>query len=951
MYSLKINAFRGFNKTIEFQFDDSNLIILYGPNGHGKSSFFDAIEWCLTGKIDRFEMRTANETRKTRFIKNHNAPEQERAYVEMVVIKNSEKYVIQRACTVKLRETSDYDKSDLKILKVDGTESYSGEEAEKILDSWLIHEAWREKIGKPSKMLNLTHVLSQEKLDSFIRVTEEKERYNALSHMFGTDYLSQYEEGFRDTKKSLNDAKKNIETRLDEKEKNLKSLRQGTADIEEINDLNVIQKAKTTVQKYIAQNHKLLEREDNYQEIFSTILAELGQQEMVQGQIEAEFKKINELNHFLPRLQQSNDLRKFHQIENNYYQQYNLTKELIGHINNLKVQSNDIQKIAIMKRDLENKINILVDKISGINKEIELIKNVKQLILASRVNGDGYIELPVNEIVTTQDIQSLLSERAISEDETKIQQSLLEKEQQQLNEVKQFIAHIEETEKNNQFFLKELYTYLENVDEHIDECPVCGTPSIKKETLIQHLVKKQNNINPKLPELLSLQAKHTDSILQRHKAMTSLQQSIKAVNSFIDTYIQKLEQAIQQNIELLKNHQQSKVDFEKRIKQLVEQMSAFSVACERLAIEVNDQVGSNLDKLKKSEIDKLEVTKLQRDQQIAKISALPEFFKEKWNNINFVEYGLELERLRKECDELTTEFLNKCALVKDAEIREIKDTVLERNEQILVNSLNAIKEKVENHNDRINITEEAKKSAEFLRDSQQIAYNYQQITNFEAAIVTLTNQKTMIQTDLDIIDDLIKKSRITISNLNNKMMSDLEETIQIIFEQINSHPVFKRLGLEHKIYRNNNVLNINVSKDEVTKVNASYIFSSAQINGIALSIFLAMAIKQKWTSLNILAMDDPIQSMDEINVVSYIDLMRNIVKKYQKQIIISTHNESFYKLMIKKFRNYNFTRIEYDAYGESGPKVTIDKNNGDRLEKYQEVYRELEHLDTLQKEE
>src|ERR1700744_2557140 len=33
----------------------SNLIVIYAPNGYGKTSFFDAVEWGLSGKIKRFE--------------------------------------------------------------------------------------------------------------------------------------------------------------------------------------------------------------------------------------------------------------------------------------------------------------------------------------------------------------------------------------------------------------------------------------------------------------------------------------------------------------------------------------------------------------------------------------------------------------------------------------------------------------------------------------------------------------------------------------------------------------------------------------------------------------------------------------------------------------------------------------------------------------------------------
>lgn len=45
---------------------------------------------------------------------------------------------------------------------------------------------------------------------------------------------------------------------------------------------------------------------------------------------------------------------------------------------------------------------------------------------------------------------------------------------------------------------------------------------------------------------------------------------------------------------------------------------------------------------------------------------------------------------------------------------------------------------------------------------------------------------------------------------------------------------------------------------------------------------------------------DPIQSMDNINVLSTIDLLRSIVVNYKKQIIISTHDENFHNLLKKK---------------------------------------------------
>lgn len=46
-----IHNFRIFNGLYELDFNNKDLIIISGPNGNGKSTIFDSIQWCLTGKI------------------------------------------------------------------------------------------------------------------------------------------------------------------------------------------------------------------------------------------------------------------------------------------------------------------------------------------------------------------------------------------------------------------------------------------------------------------------------------------------------------------------------------------------------------------------------------------------------------------------------------------------------------------------------------------------------------------------------------------------------------------------------------------------------------------------------------------------------------------------------------------------------------------------------------
>ncbi len=51
--SLNIEAFRAYRGQQDFDLD-ADITVLYGPNGSGKTSFFDAIDYVCTGRIERF---------------------------------------------------------------------------------------------------------------------------------------------------------------------------------------------------------------------------------------------------------------------------------------------------------------------------------------------------------------------------------------------------------------------------------------------------------------------------------------------------------------------------------------------------------------------------------------------------------------------------------------------------------------------------------------------------------------------------------------------------------------------------------------------------------------------------------------------------------------------------------------------------------------------------------
>lgn len=88
-----------------------------------------------------------------------------------------------------------------------------------------------------------------------------------------------------------------------------------------------------------------------------------------------------------------------------------------------------------------------------------------------------------------------------------------------------------------------------------------------------------------------------------------------------------------------------------------------------------------------------------------------------------------------------------------------------------------------------------------------------------------------------------------------------------------------------------------------------------------MSIFLAKALHAKdddGQSVDCIFIDDPIQAMDSINILSTIDLLRSLVANYNKQIILSTHDENFHRLLEKKIPPGYFDSkfIELETFGK-----------------------------------
>ncbi|WP_155728487.1 OLD family protein [Aeromonas veronii] len=158
--------------------------------------------------------------------------------------------------------------------------------------------------------------------------------------------------------------------------------------------------------------------------------------------------------------------------------------------------------------------------------------------------------------------------------------------------------------------------------------------------------------------------------------------------------------------------------------------------------------------------------------------------------------------------------------------------------------------------------------------------------------------------------------------IDNFFYTDL---ITSIYRKIDPHPFFKIVKFECVFpVEDKPRLEVYLYEDELSQpISPALYFSSAQLNILSLSIFLAKAlhIEHEGAPVRAILIDDPINSMDSINVLSVIDLLRNISINFDRQIILSTHDENFYELIKLKVPEEKFGSkfIRFKSFGVVQP--------------------------------
>ena len=82
-------------------------------------------------------------------------------------------------------------------------------------------------------------------------------------------------------------------------------------------------------------------------------------------------------------------------------------------------------------------------------------------------------------------------------------------------------------------------------------------------------------------------------------------------------------------------------------------------------------------------------------------------------------------------------------------------------------------------------------------------------------------------------------------------------------------------------------------------------------------MFLGGALSATNPQIKTIFIDDPIGNFDDLNVLSFIDVIRTIVSETDWQIIISTHEENFYEIMKVKL-NPEYYNSKFLVFKDEG---------------------------------
>ncbi|MFD1166986.1 AAA family ATPase [Sphingobacterium daejeonense] len=1034
---VEIQAFRAYdrveNGTFDFKLGEeeyADFISLYAPNGFGKTSFYDAVEFSYTNNIDRL-------------LKNKN--NKDIAKSEKNISNNEKQYILRNRYS-----NSDLDSFvKLHTNKVDIVRNISnprkGSSDFKFDEKETENKYFREVI------------LSQDWISGFLKEDKPEDRYKTFIEYFGDKELDKYyntlmsllSQNEKEIKK-LNDQLKGIQlelkfdgdkdilSKVNEKIELLKNniklfnrINSQTSETDILDLTNSITERLSDIDFEIARHQDLISDLDRliignealigfkqfkgHSDNLKKLIEKQKELNLILAGFEDLKKKKDELasiqDHNVKLTKEKEQKEKILGLFSKYNNTIKRIKDKEEEIKKLQLSQDALnreisdQRIQISKLEVQistnqneiNSINQTVGKLSEIEQNIlnsedqikQLNKDVdlKKEELEKKSKNIESLEIIINELNSALlNIENGVFPSEFDKNFIKYSEQLrrhnelkkkLEEENKSLNLVKQEVVEYDHFQTELESFISKGLSIIN--DKKTDSCPLCNQEyksytdladkvtnnkllSEKSNLLLSRKNEIENNVNGiseditkttlvlvnsikkdisknelKIQELkiqvFNLKQSITDietKVEDASKRLADLRSSI--INKPIEEYSEWVKEHLKKLNEEVKKYQSDLISLKDKIKNNEEQS--------QISIKKTDLSNKDRESLKNDNIVNEVRTFFLENYPSHNVDSkyitddllnLFETQKEYQSNFQRLKNSIELKEddlvsvnensLKKEVEGLDSNIDTLSRVVETYKIEVKKYTDLDINtieEEAFNKIINDIKK---SYDAKISDYRTEVKELNLL---SQLKENVLPYLKFEENKKIQSNLKTS-KSLKDKINKKLKEEITKVSEHIEKQIKSFfyEDLINDLYNRIDPHPDYKKVKFIPDFKDSKPKLNVCVYKESESDkfIIPNLYFSQAQLNILSLCIFLAKALNakdDKGNAIDCIFVDDPIQSMDSINILSTIDLLRSIVVNQQKQIILSTHDENFHNLLKKKIPSNLFKSkfMELETFGK-----------------------------------
>lgn len=502
-----------FINNADIYFNKSNLVILDGPNGYGKTTIFDIIELAITGKISRIDLNQTNTQAGCQdilYLKDQN----KNAIVKVEFISDTDKFTIVKTIDSSKsygriqKRSNNWDLFDTYLIN-DFDQEYKDDN---IIDKNKVIEKFEDY--DIERYYDLLYYVQQEDSTSFLK-RSEKDRVEVLSKLF-------------DTKKEEEELKKIQEFQ--------KKIRQHITKLEKDKKEEIKISEEEKIKQENVNYKRIISKKDCEWDRENIIVKSEKQKEYFIGQVSNVKVFIENLSSFLSKLK--NEKIDFLLDDKDIIKSYIICKFFYDEYSTIEQKYRDMEFVLDSKKLFEN---ITIESL----KKVEYKKLFKKLNVNDQIFDEEKYEYLLEELMRLKNNESNLAKaiRGLNSSRSNLykkNKGLFELEgSSKINSSKCVLCGNEYL--NSEELKEQIDSYTDSLNAILDDSQKATADSINailnllSENMIMYIdnyIEKEKLIDDKFYNQLK-------KYINKYKANMGVNNYIKEFNVDLDKYINK----------------------------------------------------------------------------------------------------------------------------------------------------------------------------------------------------------------------------------------------------------------------------------------------------------------------------------------------------------------------------------------------------------------------------